>query len=109
VSEAVIAELRITPSEEKSARTLAAILRVLEASPLAYQVTAMGTLLEGSLDDILHVVRSCHQVVRQMSSRVLLELSIDDREAPPGELAQSLKRLEEASSGAQLERRLPPR
>ncbi len=106
----MIAELRVTPMDQEKgfAKAVAAVVRALETSPLAYQVTAMGTLLEGSLDDILHLVRVCHETLRSSSSRVLIELSIDDRNAPAGELAHSLKHLEEVSLGAQLERRVPP-
>jgi uncharacterized protein (TIGR00106 family) len=107
----MIAELRITPMDHEKgfANAVAAVVRILEASPLAYQVTAMGTLLEGSLEDILQVVRRCHERLCETSSRVLIELSIDDRKAPAGELAHSLRHLEEVSLGAQLERRVPPR
>jgi uncharacterized protein YqgV (UPF0045/DUF77 family) len=107
----MIAELRVTPMDQEKgfANAVSVVVRVLEESPLAYQVTAMGTLLEGSLADILHVVRCCHEELRRWSSRVLIELTIDDRNAPAGELAQSLKHLEQVSLGAQLERLVPPR
>jgi uncharacterized protein (TIGR00106 family) len=107
----MIAELRITPMdrEKEFATAIAVVVQVLESSPLAYQVTAMGTLLEGGLDDILQVVRRCHEKLCDSSSRVLIELAIDDRKTPPGELAHSLRHLEEVSLGAQLERRVPPR
>lgn len=107
----MIAELRVTPMDREKAfaKVIATVVQILESSPLAYQVTAMGTLLEGGLEDILQVVRRCHEKLRDASSRVLIELAIDDRNAPLGELAHSLRHLEEVSLGAQLERRVPPR
>ena len=107
----MLAELRITPveSDESFLREVATVVRVLADSPLSYRVNAMGTTLEGDLDAILDVVRQCHRELSKDSRRILIELSIDDRPAKPGELGRSLRHLREAPLGAPIERVLPPR
>jgi uncharacterized protein (TIGR00106 family) len=107
----MIAELRLTPvsADTPFARLVADVVPVLAESPLQYQVHAMGTTLEGELEPILDVVRRCHEVLRKHADRVLLELSIDDRQAPEGELVRSLQHLKDLSLDAPLERLVHPR
>lgn len=107
----MIAELRITPIESKRELldAVASVVRVLAECPIAYRVNPMGTTLEGDLESILEAVRRCHAEVRKDSTRTLIELSIDDRPAPPGEIKRSLEHLEAASPGHPLERLIPLR
>lgn len=101
----MIAELRITPVQGADfVSDLAGVVQVLAESPLSYQVHAMGTTLEGELDQILDVVRRCHEQLRKRSGRVLVELSIDDRESKEGELVRSLEHLRSATFAWPLER-----
>ena len=106
----MVAELRITPveSHESFLKEMAAIVRILHESPLSYQVHALGTTLEGEFDEILAVVRRCHEHVRKRGERTLIELSLDDRAGRGGELERSLQHLREASLGAPLERLVSP-
>ncbi len=102
----MVAELRITPVESHKSflNELGDLVRLLHQSPLSYQVHAMGTTLEGELDEILKVVQQCHEHVRSRSERNLIELSLDDRPSRGGELERGLQHLREASLGAPIER-----
>jgi uncharacterized protein (TIGR00106 family) len=102
----MLAELRITPlaPEADFARHVATVVEVLATTRLHYQVHAMGTTLEGELEEILDLVRRCHGGLRKHASRVLIELSIDDRAGKEGELVRSMERLREVAHGAPLER-----
>lgn len=102
----MLAELRLTPvgSRISFARLVAEVVPILAASPLRYQVHAMGTSLEGDLDAILALVRACHDQLRKHADRVLIELSIDDRTAAEGELVRSLEHVQDLNVGAPLAR-----
>ncbi|MBI5546813.1 MAG: MTH1187 family thiamine-binding protein [Deltaproteobacteria bacterium] len=66
-----------TPSLSKY---VAGVEKVLRASGLKHQLTAMGTLIEGELDQILEVIRSMHeQPFHEGAVRVSTSLKIDDR------------------------------
>ena len=101
----MLAELRLTPVGPgiPFLRLNADLLPILAESPLQYQVHALSTTLEGDLDDILEVVRRCHDEARKHADRVLVELSIDDRAGAEGELVRSLDHLH-SISGRPLER-----
>jgi uncharacterized protein (TIGR00106 family) len=102
----MLAELRFTPVGARIpfARLIADIVPILAESPLQYQVHAMGTTVEGGIDEILEVVRRCHRECRKHADRVLLEVAIDDRSAADGELVRSLQHVRELDLGVPLER-----
>lgn len=102
----MLAELRVTPvgGSAPFARLVAEVIPILQESPLQYRVHAMGTTLEGELDDILGVVRRCHQELRKDAERMLIELSIDDRAGAEGELVRSVEHVRELASGVPTER-----
>jgi len=103
---AMIAELRVTPLETKETfpRIVESTLRVISQSRLQYQLHAMGTTVEGELDEILDVVRRVHETVRKHAERVLIEVSIDDRSAQQGELIRSIEHVRELRTRVPLER-----
>jgi uncharacterized protein (TIGR00106 family) len=96
----MLAELRLTPvdADVSFARLVADLVPILAASPLQYRVHAMGTTLEGGLDDILEIVRRCHEESRRHADRVLLELFLDDRSAAEGEIVRSVEQVRELQS-----------
>lgn len=102
----MLAELRVTPvgGSAPFARLVADVLPILKESPLQYHVHAMGTTLEGELEDILAVVRRCHEALRRDAERVLIELSIDDRAGAEGELVRSVEHVRELARDAPTER-----
>jgi uncharacterized protein YqgV (UPF0045/DUF77 family) len=58
----------------------------VEASGLAYQLTAMGTLVEGPLDRVLALVRDLHTATFDAAGgtdRVVTHLRLDERRGEP--------------------------
>jgi uncharacterized protein YqgV (UPF0045/DUF77 family) len=86
------------------ATDVASVVGALGKSNLRYRVHPMGTSLEGTLDEILDAVRVCHEVLRPNRERVLIELSIDDRDGGAGGLLRSLHRVQQEDGGLPLER-----
>jgi len=60
---------------------VAECLRLLAAYPnLKHELTPMGTVIEGSLEDALNAARDMHEVLFKIGAqRVLTTISIDDR------------------------------
>ena len=66
-----------TPS---MSRYVADALRVLKESNLKYELTAMGTIIEGDLDEVLKWIRKMHEVpFGEGVKRVVTTIEIDDR------------------------------
>ncbi len=102
----MLGELRVTPVGAGSAPIshVACVVRILEGTALNYEVHPMGTTIEGEIGQILDVVRQCHEELRKKAPRVLIELSLDDRQAEEGEMIRGLNRLREAAAPSPLER-----
>jgi uncharacterized protein (TIGR00106 family) len=103
----MLAELRITPvgaAAEDFAEIVSAVVRTISNSHLQYVVHAMGTTVEGELDEILAAARACHEEVRKHCERALIELSIDDRAGVEGELVRSVEHVKRLSPRVPLER-----
>jgi len=78
-----VAELCIFPLGTGSPSVgeyLKPVLRVIEESGLKYQLCPMGTVVEGSVDEILNLVRECYDAIMKSGvERVVINLRIDDR------------------------------
>ena len=77
----VVAEFSVTPVVGDELRPYVdAAVDEVKKSGLKYEVEAMGTTIEGELEDILRVVLKAHSAVKQKGAqRVLTEIRIDDR------------------------------
>ena len=84
MKESVIAELKIIPIGTATAslsRYVAACVSTLkQAQGISYEVTAMGTIIQGSLERVLELAQQMHEVPFTMGAdRVVTTISIDDR------------------------------
>jgi uncharacterized protein (TIGR00106 family) len=90
-----IAEVSVVPLGTKTpsvSQYVARAVKVLERDKdVKYQVTAMGTILEGDLDRILAVVKRMHEAVLvEGVVRVLTTIKIDDRRDKPQTMNEKL-------------------
>jgi uncharacterized protein (TIGR00106 family) len=70
---------------------VARCLRIVRESGLPYQLTPMGTVLEGEWDQVFAVIKRCRDELRRDFERVLITIRVDDREAPPGRLRSKVE------------------
>ena len=98
-----IAEITIIPLGTKTpsvSKYLARAFRALrDEKNIKYELTSMGTILEGDLEDILRVVRNMHEnTFGGEIMRVLTTIKIDDRRdktsTMKGKIDSLLKELE---------------
>jgi uncharacterized protein (TIGR00106 family) len=68
---------------------------IIDRSGLAYQTHAMGTLLEGEMDQVLDVVRRCYEAMAIDCNRIECSIKIDARKAAPGRLQAKVASVEQ--------------
>ena len=74
---------------------VAEVIKVVDESGLAYQATAMGTIVEGSWDDVMKIIKKCRDTAMQKSDRVVITISIDERaDGLPDRLEGKIKSVE---------------
>ncbi len=95
--------LTITPigtATPSVSRYVAGVERILRASGLKHQLTAMGTIIEGDLDAILKVVRQMHEhPFSEGAVRVSTLIKIDDRRDKEHTIAGKMRSVEEKLRG----------
>ncbi len=75
---------------------VAGVERILAETGLVHQLTAMGTIIEGDLDEILAVVRKMHEhPFTQGAVRVSTLVKIDDRRDKEHTIAGKMRSVEE--------------
>ena len=99
MKEQSIAELSVVPlgtaSTSLSRYVVAVIESLKEARDITYQLTAMGTIIQGPLDRIFELARKMHEVPFTMGAqRVATTLRIDDRRDKLGSIEGKVKAVE---------------
>lgn len=93
----MLVEFSVSPAGSASmGDEVARCLDLVDRSGLDYQLTAMGTLLEGEWDAVFDVIRRCHEALRKETGRVVTTIRIDDREGVVGALRGKVTSVEEA-------------
>lgn len=93
----MIAEFSVVPigAGESVSVYVAECLKIVRASGLKYEFTALDTILEGDYDEVMDVIGKCHKKVRSMTDRVMTTVHIDDREGATNEIERKVKSVEE--------------
>lgn len=53
-------------------------VKVVHESGLDYRLTPMGTLIRGEWNEVMHVIKKCHETLRKDYDRVMTQIKIDD-------------------------------
>ncbi len=77
----VLLEFSVSPlgAGESVSPAVARCLEIVEQSGLDYQLHAMGTLVEGELDQVLDLLRQCVEAVASDHNRVTCSAKLDLR------------------------------
>lgn len=93
----MLAEFSVTPigSGVHLSKEVAKALKVVRESGLDYQVTAMGTLLEGDREEIWKVIQKAHEAVLKTSERVYTRVVFDEfRKETTGRIREKVTQVE---------------
>jgi len=73
---------------------VAQVIRKVKASGLDYQLTAMGTLVEGEPEAVFNLIRDCHIMMRGQADRVGTKIWIDDQVGKTGRIKDKVAAVE---------------
>jgi uncharacterized protein (TIGR00106 family) len=96
----MLAELSIIPVGEGPhiSEQIAIALKFVDASGLPYQLTPSGTCIEGEWDQVMSVIRQCHERVRSLSPHVMTLIKIEEDEGEPNQLTRNVTSVQEKVS-----------
>lgn len=92
----VLLEFSMSPLDkgESLSASVAQIIDFIDKSGVAYQLTGMGTILEGEWEDVIGVVDGCFKIMRQNSNRISLQLKMDYRQGKEPRLRKKVEKIE---------------
>jgi uncharacterized protein (TIGR00106 family) len=74
---------------------VARILDVIDKSGVTYQLTPMGTILEGEWDDVMKVVTACFRALQPDCQRIGMNLKVDYRAGADSRMRSKIATVEE--------------
>ncbi|MAV36980.1 MAG: hypothetical protein CMJ59_16150 [Planctomycetaceae bacterium] len=77
----ILMEFSMSPLDQGQSvsKHVARSLEIVEASGLDYRFHAMGTIVEGEIDEVLNVLKQCHEVMATHCDRIACSAKLDFR------------------------------
>ncbi len=85
-------ELSIIPvgGDAHMSDEIAEVLQIVSESGLPYQMTPSGTCIEGDWDEVMALVRTCHDQVRKHVPHVITTIKVEDEAGAKNQLVQNV-------------------
>ncbi len=92
----MLAEFSVMPlgKGKHLAGYVAKVVKLVDESGLDYQLHAMGTEVEGTWDQVMGLIRRCHQAMAALSDRVYTQIKIDDFKGRTGMIRSKVRAVE---------------
>ena len=92
----VLLEFSMSPLEKGQSvgAYVARSLEIVDASGLDYRLHAMGTIVEGEIDQVLAVLRQCFDVMAKDCDRITCTAKLDYRDGYQGRLDSKVASVE---------------
>jgi uncharacterized protein (TIGR00106 family) len=74
---------------------VANVLRIVAKSGVRYKANPMGTVLEGSWEEVMSVIKKCHDEVMKDAERAVTSIKIDDRKGEDERIEKKLESVEQ--------------
>lgn len=93
----VLLEFSMTPLDkgESVSKQVSRSLDIIDKSGIPYRLNPMGTVLEGSFDDVMKVVKDCFEKMSSDCGRISTVIKIDYRKGKSGRLESKIKSVKE--------------
>ena len=92
----VLLEFSMSPFDkgDSLSQYVARSLDIIDKSGLAYQLTPMGTIVEGEWDEVMALVTACYKRMAQDCNRISTSIKIDYRAGKSGRLKSKIQSVE---------------
>lgn len=92
----MLVELTINPLGRGThlSKDLAEILQLVDSSGLPFCLTPLGTCIEGDWDEVMALVKRCHDLAKKNSHHVMTSIQIEDEERASNKLEGNIAAVE---------------
>jgi uncharacterized protein (TIGR00106 family) len=92
----MLAEFSIIPigMGESLGAQIAKVLHIIADSGLPYKANPMGTVVEGDWDEVMALIKKCHNAILEDTGRLVTSITIDERPGKPNRIEEKIKSVE---------------
>jgi uncharacterized protein (TIGR00106 family) len=92
----MLAEFTIIPIGvgESLGDRIARVVQIVEDSGLPYKANPMGTVVEGKWEEVMAVIKNCHEASLKDAPRLITSITIDERPGKPNRIDEKIKSVE---------------
>lgn len=79
----MLAQFTVHPMDETHlSKDVAQMMEILEEEGVKYCLSPLGTGVEGSWNEVMSAIHSCHDLMLKRHARVITTITVDDRREP---------------------------
>jgi uncharacterized protein (TIGR00106 family) len=92
----VLAEFSMYPTDkgESVSKYVSQIIDYIDNSEITYKLTPMGTILEGSWDDVIGVISGCFKILEPQTNRITTIIKVDYRKGKESRMTSKIEKVE---------------
>jgi len=92
----MLAQFTVFPvgTRESLSKEVAKSLDIIDKSGLSYKFTPMATIVEGNWDEIMALIKKCHDAMKRTNGRIYTSIVIDDRKGARKRLTGKVEAVE---------------
>ncbi|MCX7736356.1 MAG: MTH1187 family thiamine-binding protein [Candidatus Kapabacteria bacterium] len=92
----VLAEFSMFPTDkgESVSAYVSQVINEIDKSGLNYKLTPMGTVLEGSWDEVMGLITRCFKILEPQANRIYSTIKIDYRKTDKSRMSSKIEKIE---------------
>lgn len=92
----VLAEFSMFPTDkgESVSQWVSQVIKHIDETGITYRLTPMGTILEGSWDEVMKVITECFKILEPQCNRIYVTLKIDYRKGENSRIESKVQKIE---------------
>lgn len=91
----VLAEFSMYPTDkgESVSKYVSQIIDYIDKRGITYKLTPMGTILEGSWDEVFRVISECFKILEPQSHRITTIIKVDYRKGDESRMTSKVEKV----------------
>ena len=91
----VLAEFSMYPTDkgESVSKYVSQIIDHIDKTGITYRLTPMGTILEGSWDEVFSVISGCFKILESQSNRITTIIKVDYRKGDESRMTSKIEKV----------------
>ncbi len=92
----VLAEFAMFPTDkgESVSKYVSQVIDAIDKSGITYQLTPMGTILEGTWDEVFSVITKCFKILEPQADRINTGIKVDYRKGDQSRMKSKINKIQ---------------